>query len=131
MSAKGTIVYLTLENIMRLHERSIESYGGSAGVRDIALVEAAVGRHQSGYYEGRIEEAAALMESLLQNHPFIDGNKRTAFLAADVFLRGNGYKISADSMVVYKAIIGLMERQEVSHETLLALLREITENVDE
>jgi death-on-curing family protein len=68
----------------------LEKYGGADGLRDAGALEAAAFRPQCGYYNDQVEEAAALLESLLINHPFIDGNKRTAFAAADVFLRLNG-----------------------------------------
>ena len=65
-------------------------YGGSPGVRDRGLLEGALFRPQTGYYSSLIEEAAALWESLSQNHPFVDGNKRTAFATAYTFLVING-----------------------------------------
>ena len=114
-----------------MHQEMIDAYGGSLGVRDMGALEAAVARPQSGYYEGRIEEAAALMESLLLNHPFIDGNKRAAFASVDVFLGKNNYMIIADSKTIETRLLGLFEAGQVNYETLLALLREITENVDE
>jgi len=70
-------------------------YGGSQGVRDYGLLEAALYRPQTGYYAGLIEEAAALWESLAQNHPFIDGNKRTAFAATYTFLAINGARLTS------------------------------------
>jgi death-on-curing protein len=70
----------------------INRYGGSAGVRDMGALEAALYRPQSGYYEDVIQQAAALWESLSQNHPFVDGNKRIAFAAMDIFLRIGGFK---------------------------------------
>jgi death-on-curing protein len=73
--------YLTLAEILAMHGDQIDRYGGGQGVRDQGLLEAALYRPQTGYYPDLIEEAAALWESLAQNHPFIDGNKRTAFAA--------------------------------------------------
>lgn len=70
--------YPTLHEVLAIHALSIEAYGGSEGVRDLGAIEAALFRPQSGYYADIIEEAAALMESLLINHPFVDGNKRVA-----------------------------------------------------
>jgi death-on-curing family protein len=78
--------YLTVAEVLAMHADQIERYGGSQGVRDQGLLEAALYRPQTGYYAGLIEEAAALWESLAQNHPFIDGNKRTAFAATYTFL---------------------------------------------
>src|SRR5438105_2010446 len=68
-------VYLTVAEVLAIHHRQIETYGGSHGLRDIGALEAAVFRPQTGYYNNLAEEAAALMESLANNHPFLDGNK--------------------------------------------------------
>ncbi len=89
--------YLTTADILALHDALIRLYGGAEGVRDMGAVEAAVFRPQCGYYADEIQEACALLESLLMDHPFVDGNKRTAFAACDVFLRINGLQIQADA----------------------------------
>ena len=96
--------YLTTQDILGMHHILIERYGGMHGVRDMGAVEAAVFRPQSGYYASIVEEAAALLESLLINHPFVDGNKRVAFAASDVFLRINGYKLETDSEWLFARI---------------------------
>ncbi len=77
--------YLTVAEVYLMQHRLIELFGGAHGVRDKGAVEAAVFRPQTGYYNSIEEEAAALMESLAKNHGFVDGNKRIAFTAADVF----------------------------------------------
>jgi death on curing protein len=82
--------YLTVAEVLAIHSDQIERYGGSQGVRDPGLLEAAIYRPQTGYYGNLIEEAAALWESLSQNHAFIDGNKRAAFAATYTFLAING-----------------------------------------
>src|SRR6202142_864421 len=87
--------YLTLAEVLAMHTDLIERYGGTQGVRDPGLLEAALYRPQTGYYADIIKEAAALWESLSQNHPFLDGNKRTAFGATYSFLRLNGVAIVA------------------------------------
>ncbi|OYV67429.1 MAG: death-on-curing protein, partial [Acidiphilium sp. 21-66-27] len=73
--------YLTVIEVLAIHADQIERYGGVHGVRDPGQLEAALYRPRTGYYADLIDEAAALWESLAQNHPFIDGNKRTAFAA--------------------------------------------------
>ena len=83
--------YLTLEHVKAFHQTLITRFGGAFGIRDQGLLEAALARPKAGYYADVIEEAAALWESLSQNHPFFDGNKRTAVAATAVFLRINGY----------------------------------------
>lgn len=97
--------YLTTADLLGLHHALLERYGGLGGVRDLGALEAAAFRPQCGYYEDAIAEAAALMESLLINHPFVDGNKRVAFAACDVFLRINGYVLKAESEWLYDRII--------------------------
>jgi death-on-curing protein len=99
--------YLTLFEVLAIHEDQIERYGGAAGVRDRGLLEAALFRPQTGYYADLIAEAAALWESLAQNHPFIDGNKRVAFAATYTFLAINGARITADADQTFAFISGL------------------------
>lgn len=79
--------YVTTADALFFHKQLIECYGGAPGVRDLGALESALQRPQTGYYDTIIEEAAALLESLVQNHPFVDGNKRVAFAVVDVFLR--------------------------------------------
>jgi death-on-curing protein len=85
--------WLTVADVLGLHVVLIQRYGGAPGVRDPGALEAALFRPQTGYYEDIVAEAAALLESLAINHPFVDGNKRIAFAAADVFLRINGWRL--------------------------------------
>ena len=97
--------FLTIAEIYRMQHQLIEMFGGAHGVRDQAAVGAAVFRPQTGYYQSIAEEAAALMESFALNHGFLDGNKRIAFAAADVFLRRNGFFIDVGADEGY-AFIG-------------------------
>src|SRR5271170_6076390 len=101
--------YLTLADVLFLHHDQVERYGGAHGVRDMGAVEAAVFRPQSGYYEDVIAEAAALMESLAMNHPFVDGNKRVAFAATHSFLKINGFEIKQTAAAVYKQMMIFFE----------------------
>jgi death-on-curing protein len=101
--------YLTVGEVVAIHHEMIEQFGGAHGVRDMGALESAVFRPQTGYYADAIAEAAALLESLAINHPFIDGNKRVAFGAADVFLRMNGFEITATPDAAYEFLIGLFE----------------------
>jgi hypothetical protein len=82
--------YLTVAEVLYIHAELVEHYGGAEGVRDLGALESALFRPQSGYYEDLIQEACALLESLAMNHPFIDGNKRVAFGALEVFLMPPG-----------------------------------------
>ena len=115
--------YLTLVEVLAIYQDQIERYGGTGGVRDAGLLEAALFRPQTGYYAELIEEAAALWESLGRNHPFIDGNKRTAFAVTYTFLRINGVRITADAESIYAFIIGLHETDVFSFEPLRDWLR--------
>jgi death-on-curing protein len=101
--------YLTVADVLRMHTVLIKRYGGAPGVRDPGALEAALFRPQTGYYEDLVAEAAALMESLASNHPFVDGNKRIAFAAADVFVRINGWRLERDPMQVYEEMMQMFE----------------------
>lgn len=116
--------YLTLVEVLAIHEDQILRYGGSYGVRDHGLLEAALFRPQTGYYADLIEEAAALWESLAQNHPFLDGNKRTAFAATYTFLAINDMMLIADADQTYAFISGLYEKGTFRFEHLVPWLRE-------
>ena len=117
--------YLTLAEVLSMHSILMQRYGGASGVRDLGALESALYRPQSGYYEDIIQEAAALMESLAINHPFVDGNKRVAFAVTDVFLRINGYRISQPPMDIYGQMIEFFERRTFNMEFLEPWLRKI------
>lgn len=104
--------YLTTADALFFHEELIERYGGSHGIRDLGALESALHRPQTGYYNSVVQEAAALLESLVQNHPFVDGNKRVAFAVMDVYLRINGYRITADSESIYTTMVTFMEQRQ-------------------
>ena len=101
--------YLTLADVLAIHSDQIHRYGGTDGVRDAGLLEAALYRPQTGYYADLIEEAAALWESLSQHHPFVDGNKRTAFAAMHTFLAIHGARLEADAGEVFDFVSGRYE----------------------
>jgi death on curing protein len=119
--------YLTVAEVLAMHVDQIERYGGSHGVRDPGLLEAALFRPQTGYYADLIEEAAALWESMSQNHPFIDGNKRTAFAAAYTFLAVNGARLTAGAQETYDFVAGLYDRNQFTFDKLMPWLREHVE----
>lgn len=96
-------------------------------MRDLGALEATVFRPQTGYYEDPIAEAAALFESLIQNHPFLDGNTRTALGAADVHLRMNGYELGGDSTEHHRFIVGLMEEGALDWRSIDSWLRRTAE----
>jgi len=115
----GTVAYLTVAEVLYIHEQVIEAFGGSHGVRDLNLIESAVHRPKASFagkdlYPDLWRKAAALMHSLLFNHAFIDGNKRAAFVAADAFLRKNGYRLRCNSKTAFEFLMdALVSRIDV------------------
>jgi death-on-curing protein len=95
-------VYPTVAEATEFHKQLIDEFGGIHGFLDKGRLEAAILRPQTGYYGTLAEEAAALMESLANNHAFLDGNKRTSFAVTDTFLRLNGYCLEVDPSEAYK-----------------------------
>ena len=94
--------YLTVEQVLFLHARLVEETGGSHGIRDLGLLESAVARPQATFegedlYSDIFAKAAALMHSLVGNHPFVDGNKRTGLAAVVLLLRVNGWSIEVSN----------------------------------
>jgi death-on-curing protein len=118
-----SVLFLSLDEVLAIHQRVIDAFGGADGIRDLGLVESAIYRPRSGYYEDLVSMAAALFESLIINHPFVDGNKRVAFFATDVFLRLNGWKLEVDDAEAHRLIIVLLERGECDLERLTPWIR--------
>ncbi len=103
---------ILLEDILNLHKLSIEKYGGSHGLRDSGLLESAIARPFQSFggedlYPSIFEKVAALGESLIINHPFIDGNKRTGTVAMIALLEENGLRLSADENDLYNFVISI------------------------
>jgi death-on-curing protein len=118
--------YIRVDDILAIHADQIERYGGTEGIRDPGLLEAALFRPQTGYYPTLIDEAAALWESLSQNHPFVDGNKRTAFAATYVFLAINGLDIIATDDEAQDFVLGLYDTSSITFDNLRTWLSENT-----
>jgi len=116
--------YLTVAEVYAMHTRLIDLFGGLHGVRDQGAVEAAVFRPQTGYYNSLEEEAAALLESLANNHGFLDGNKRISFAATDTFLRINGFYLDVIAEEAHEFITGSMDRHEFRFGRILGWIRE-------
>lgn len=114
----------TLSEVVAMHAQLIEAFGGTSGLRDPGALEAALMRPQLGYYRDLVEEAAALMESLANNHPFMDGNKRVAFFVTDTFLRMNGHCIECDGETAYAFFMQLFETRAFRFDRLEPWLRE-------
>jgi len=97
-----SIRYLSVENIIALHNDQIRRFGGVAGILEFGLLASAVARPQVAFgnqeaYPSLELKAAVLCHSLLKNHSFRDGNKRTTILSLGVFLRANGYRLKTSS----------------------------------
>ena len=110
--------------MMAMHERLIERFGGSEGIRDPGLLESALYRPQSGYYADLAAMAAALFESLLMNHPFVDGNKWVAFFTTDVFLRMNGHKFALNDAEAYAFLMERFDTNTCDFEHLVPWIRD-------
>jgi death-on-curing protein len=113
----------TFDEAIAVHARLIARFGGSLGIRDRGALESALARPQTGYYTELIQEAAALWESLSQNHPFLDGNKRVAVTVTAAFLKINGYKLEFDDLEAYAFLINLYESNRMRFQELENWLR--------
>lgn len=101
-----------------MHQILVEEFGGTSGVRDMGALESALMRPQLGYYDTLVDEAAALLESLAMNHPFLDGNKRVAFFVTDTFLRMNSRLIDCDNDEAHAFFMALFEANAFRFERL-------------
>lgn len=118
-----TVQFLSLDEVLALHQRIIEKFDGASGIRDPGLLESALYRPQSGYYETLEQMAAAMFESLLINHPFVDGNKRVAFFGMDVFLRLNGWKILVNAKEAFGFLMKRFDTGTCDFDDLLPWIR--------
>lgn len=122
--------YPTLAELLVMHEILLAEFGGATGIRDMGALESALMRPQLGYYETLVDEAAAMLESLAMNHPFIDGNKRVAFFATDTFLRLNGRFIDCDNEEAYAFFMDLFDSGRFRFAELRAWLIEHVRELD-
>ena len=116
--------YPAVADVIAIHGRLIAQFGGAEGIRDRGALDAALFRPRSGYYTDVVQEAAALWESLSQNHPFVDGNKRVAVTVTAAFLRVNGYRLEFDDDEAFSFLISLYETGRVRFEELDKWLRQ-------
>jgi death-on-curing protein len=110
----SVIVWIENTLALAIHDRQLAEHGGNPGVRDKGLLESALGRPQQLYAYGEpapdlADLAASLAFGLARNHPFIDGNKRTAAVACEVFVMLNGAKLDAGDVELYPLYLGLAE----------------------
>jgi death-on-curing protein len=106
--------FLTLAEVLYLHDESLARYGGSAGVREAGLVESALGSAQNAFWYGHgdlLQIAAAYAFHPAESQAFVDGNKRTAVASAIVFLSKNGVRYPQDDGTLYKAMIEIAQKR--------------------
>ena len=96
------------------------------GIRDMGLLESALYRPQTGYYADLTQMAAALFESLISNHAFVDGNKRAVFFLCDIFLRLNGWKLAVETDAAHTFIVGSIEDGSCDYSHLLPWIQQHT-----
>jgi death-on-curing protein len=115
--------YLSIHEVLALHERIAAQSGGGVGLRDLALLESALAQPRQSFggsdlYSSLVEKAGALGFSLIANHPFVDGNKRMGHAAMEIFLVLNGQEIEADvdeqERVVLAVAAGDMSREQLT-----------------
>ena len=112
-------IYLTVAEALEMHRQLIEEFGGSHGLRDQGGLEAAIFRPQIGYYNNLAEDAAALMETLANNHAFVEGNKRVSFALTDTFLRLNGFYLQVDPIPAHNFITEAIAKGEFRFSLIL------------
>ena len=122
-------LFPTTRMAIEIHHDQITQFGGELGLRDAGALESALMRPQIGYYDGIIEEAAALMESLAINHAFVDGNKRVSFFVTDLFLRMNGHFIDCESIEAYDRFMHLFDTNSFRFTELVSWLTENTKEL--
>ena len=120
--------FLTLDEVLGLHADQIRGYGGASGLRDLDLLRSAIAMPETTWegeylHPSLFEMAAAYLFHIIRNHPFVDGNKRTALMCALVFLGLNGQRLEADPDELYALIDGLAAG-EVDKATVAVFLRE-------
>lgn len=121
--------FLTVEDMLQIHDEQLTAYGGATGIRDQGLLESAVAMPQASFGEAYLHEdlaymAAAYAFHIAQNQPFLDGNKRTGLVAAIVFLDLNGITVLDPQEKLYDAMIAMAERR-MDKDVLAELLREL------
>lgn len=113
--------YLTPEQVLFIHYRIIEETGGSHGIRDVTLLQSALARPMATFdkndlYPDIFSKAAALMHSVIKNHPFVDGNKRTAVTTASLFLLRNGYCLRSSNKELERFTLKVTAKDVELHE---------------
>jgi death-on-curing protein len=126
--------YLSSEQIMALHRLSLQRYGGAEGVRDLSLLKSAAIRPLvtvigQDAYPNLFLKAAVLLEALIRNHPFLDGNKRTAFISAVIFLELNGYRFNADQEEAADFVLQIAASSKKETEAIASWLKKHSQKI--
>lgn len=122
-------IWLELNVILALHDRLLSEYGGPEGLRDLGLLESALARPRQVYHYSQsdlVQLAATYVAGILRNHPFVDGNKRTGFMAGYVFLARNNLQLTAPEPEAAQSVLALAAG-ELTEETFADWLRNHTE----
>jgi death on curing protein len=126
-----SVRYMTLEEIDVIHAAVLNESGGYPGHRDKGLVDSAIHRPKSGYYKNLFEEAAAMMESISNNQGFLDGNKRTAFISTDTFLRWNGFYLEIEPQAAFDLMVKASKEKIFQFGLILEWLLDIYEVLED
>jgi death-on-curing protein len=126
-------VYVSIGDVLAIHQTLIELYGGSNGVRDIGLVESAIARPQAAFggydaYPTLFEKAAVLMQGLIKNHGFVDGNKRTGTAVMSIFIKLNGRKLHLSDTQLEDLAVKVAE-DKLDLESLTAWLKKYSKKI--
>ena len=117
-------IFLEISEVIYIHERSLIKYGGLSGVRSMPSLESAVYRVHNGYYPDIIDEASAYLGSIIMNHPFLDGNKRTALGTLDIFIRINNHRLRVTPNTLYHHIIELLDNKQFNMDHIRPILHD-------
>ncbi len=126
--ALPTPKFLNQALVLKIHSRQIEKFGGTYGIRDQGLLESALAQPQASFFGELLrptiyDQAAAYLYHLIMNHPFVDGNKRTALAAMDTFIRFNKYSLILENTEVYEIVLQVA-KSEMSKEALTIKIRD-------
>ena len=121
-------LFLSVEDVIEIHADQIQRYGGGLGIRDVELLHSALGMPEAGFgdqylHAGLVEMAAAYLYHIVQNHPFIDGNKRTGAMAAFVFLKLNSFTLEADESA-FETLVLRAAQGQVGKDAIADFFRE-------
>lgn len=127
--------FITLEETIIIHQDQIEAFGGTDGIRDRGLLESALAQPQASFggqflHQTIYEQAAAYLYHIVMNHPFLDGNKRTAFAVMDTFIRINGYVLTLTNEEAYELVMQTARKQINKDEIKVFLEKAIVDFLD-